>query len=115
MGSRLVSKLTAQGNTVRVLTRNPSAASNKLPYPRVEYYGPSQWASAVQGTDAVINLAGTCPHVNVGHALHAVLQSFPRHTLLGFPLSYQGFFVELLDLPLCRGTDQLQVDASNQG
>ncbi|BDA50894.1 Epimerase family protein SDR39U1 homolog, chloroplastic [Coccomyxa sp. Obi] len=58
VGSRLVSKLTAQGNTVRVLTRNPSAASNKLPYPRVEYYGPSQWASAVQGSDAVINLAG---------------------------------------------------------
>ncbi|KAK9907451.1 hypothetical protein WJX75_003998 [Coccomyxa subellipsoidea] len=58
VGSRLVSKLTSQGNTVRVLTRNPSAASNKLPYPRVEIFGPSQWASAVQGSNAVINLAG---------------------------------------------------------
>ncbi|EIE27150.1 hypothetical protein COCSUDRAFT_11508, partial [Coccomyxa subellipsoidea C-169] len=58
VGSRLVSKLTAQGHTVRVLTRNPGAATNKLPYPRVEVFGPSQWAGAVQGSNAVINLAG---------------------------------------------------------
>ena len=58
MGTRLVSKLTAQGHTVRVLTRNPGAAAGKLPYPRVEVYGPERWEEAVKGSTAVINLAG---------------------------------------------------------
>ncbi len=58
MGSRLVSKLTSQGHTVRVLTRNPAAAAGRLPYPRVQTYGPAQWAAAIQGATAVINLAG---------------------------------------------------------
>ncbi|CAK0784695.1 hypothetical protein CVIRNUC_007899 [Coccomyxa viridis] len=58
VGTRLVSKLTAQGHTVRVLTRNPGAAAGKLPYPRVEVYGPERWEEAVKGSTAVINLAG---------------------------------------------------------
>ena len=58
MGTRLVSKLTAQGHTVRVLTRNPGAAAGKLPYPRVEVYGPERWDEAVKGSTVVINLAG---------------------------------------------------------
>lgn len=91
VGSRLVSKLTAQGNTVRVLTRNPSAASNKLPYPRVEYYGPSQWASAVQGSDAVINLAGTCSHFRL--LLHVQTCSHSRNTLLGTSLGFHNMLV----------------------
>ncbi|CAL5223129.1 g5594 [Coccomyxa viridis] len=58
VGTRLVSKLTSQGHSVRVLTRNPNAASGKLPYPRVEVFGPSRWNDAVKGSTAVINLAG---------------------------------------------------------
>lgn len=58
MGTRLVSKLTAQGHTVRVLTRKPGAAAGKLPYPRVEVSGPERWDEAVKGSTAVINLAG---------------------------------------------------------
>lgn len=58
VGSKLVSKLTSLGHTVRVLTRNVNGARSKLPYPRVEFYGPSQWEEAVCGTDGVANLAG---------------------------------------------------------
>lgn len=58
VGTRLVSKLTAQGHNVKVLTRNPNAAAGKLPYPRVEVYGPERWSEAVRGSTAVINLAG---------------------------------------------------------
>lgn len=58
VGTRLVSKLTSQGHSVRVLTRNPNAAAGKLPYPRVEVFGPSRWNDAVKGSTVVINLAG---------------------------------------------------------
>ena len=58
VGTRLVSKLSAQGHNVKVLTRNPNAAARKLPYPRVEVYGPERWSEAVRGSTAVINLAG---------------------------------------------------------
>ena len=57
-----MSKLTSQGHSVRVLTRNPNAASGKLPYPRVEVFGPQRWNEAVKGSTVVINLAGM-PHV----------------------------------------------------
>ena len=43
---------------MRVLTRNPGAAAGKLPYPRVQAFGPAQWAAALQGATVVINLAG---------------------------------------------------------
>ncbi len=59
IGSRLAAKLASQGNRVRVLTRNVASAQSKLPYPGLEFVAPSKWAAAVQGCDAVINLAGT--------------------------------------------------------
>lgn len=61
MGSRLVSKLTANGHTVRVLSRNVGNAKRRLPYTKIEYFGPQQWADAVKGADAVVNLAGSNP------------------------------------------------------
>lgn len=59
IGSRLSAKLAAQGNRVRVLTRDVTSAKGKLPFPGPEFYAPSQWAEAVVGADAVVNLAGT--------------------------------------------------------
>ncbi|KAI8472834.1 MAG: hypothetical protein J3K34DRAFT_197222 [Monoraphidium minutum] len=59
IGSRLASKLAAQGHRVRVLTRDVGSARGKLPYPGLEFYGPQQWAAAVVGAGAVVNLAGT--------------------------------------------------------
>jgi hypothetical protein len=44
---------------VRVLTRDTGAARSKLPYPGLEFAPPSQWARAVVGATAVVNLAGT--------------------------------------------------------
>ncbi len=73
VGTRLVSKLTSQGHSVRVLTRNPNAASGKLPYPRVEVFGPSRWNDAVKGSTVVINLAG---------ALNPGLPSDVHHAIL---------------------------------
>ncbi len=58
MGSRLTSRLVSRGHKVRVLTRDPSSAKAKLPYPGVEVFGKQQWAAAIQGADAVVNLAG---------------------------------------------------------
>ena len=63
VGSRLVAKLSSLGHTVRVLTRNASAARSKLPYGRVEIFDPSRWAEAVKGSDGVINLAGVQTHL----------------------------------------------------
>ncbi|KIZ04432.1 putative epimerase, partial [Monoraphidium neglectum] len=59
IGSRLAAKLAAQGHRVRVLTRDTGAARSKLPYPGLEFAPPSQWARAVVGATAVVNLAGT--------------------------------------------------------
>ena len=58
IGTRLVEVLSSQGYAVRVLTRNPSSARSKLRVPGLEFFGPAQWAAAVKGTVAVINLAG---------------------------------------------------------
>jgi NAD dependent epimerase/dehydratase family enzyme len=44
---------------VRVLTRNTASARSKLQYPGLEFFAPAQWAEAVKGCDAVVNLAGT--------------------------------------------------------
>lgn len=41
-----------------MLTRNVSSARAKLPYPNVEFFGPSQWAAAISGSTGVVNLAG---------------------------------------------------------
>lgn len=58
IGTRLVEVLASQGYAVRVLTRNPAAARTKLRTPGAEFFAPSQWAAAVRGTAAVVNLAG---------------------------------------------------------
>ena len=58
IGSRLIEMLVSQGYTVKVLTRNPAAAKSKLPYPGLQFASPVQWKAAIQGTDAVVNLAG---------------------------------------------------------
>ena len=44
---------------MRVLTRNTASARSKLQYPGLEFFAPAQWAEAVKGCDAVVNLAGT--------------------------------------------------------
>ena len=60
VGSRLVSRLSAQGHTVRVLTRNPDKARGKLPYARIRFYNiQQQLQEALKGATGVVNLAGT--------------------------------------------------------
>lgn len=61
MGTRLVSRLTAQGHTVRVLTRDVNRARGQLPYGRLEFFAPSDWGRALAGATAVVNLAGKLP------------------------------------------------------
>lgn len=66
VGSRLVAKLAAGGHSVRVLTRDVGRARGKLPYGRLQFYGQSEWASAIDGATAVVNLAGQqllCPYI----------------------------------------------------
>lgn len=58
IGTVLVRQLQAQGYAVRVLARNPVAARAKLPYPGLQFVAPAQWAEAVCGCTAVVNLAG---------------------------------------------------------
>jgi NAD dependent epimerase/dehydratase family enzyme len=58
VGSRLAAKLAAQGNKVRVITRNVSGAKGKLPYPGLEFYSLNEIQKAVDGAYAVVNLAG---------------------------------------------------------
>lgn len=58
IGSRLAARLSSQGHTVRVLTRNVNKARNKLQYARLQFYSTQQLQEAVRGADAVINLAG---------------------------------------------------------
>ena len=66
VGSRLVSKLSSQGHAVRVLTRNVGAARAKLPYGRLQFFAPGDWASAFDGATGVVNLAGgrNCPEAH---------------------------------------------------
>lgn len=58
IGTRLVEVLGSQGYAVRVLTRNVAAARSKLRGPGLEFFPQSQWAAAIRGATAVINLAG---------------------------------------------------------
>jgi uncharacterized protein YbjT (DUF2867 family) len=58
VGSKLVSQLLTLGYKVKVLTRNVGSARSKLPYAGIEYVGPAQWAAAIRGCTAVVNLAG---------------------------------------------------------
>lgn len=58
IGSRLAVKLASQGVSVKILTRNPSSAQKFVGTPNVSCHGPSDWASAIKGCKAVVNLAG---------------------------------------------------------
>ena len=58
MGSRLAAKLASQGHGVRVLTRDVGRARGKLPYGRLEFFGPSDWKRGLDGATGVVNLAG---------------------------------------------------------
>ena len=58
MGSRLAAKLASQGHGVRVLTRDVGRARGKLPYGRLEFFGPADWQRGLAGATGVVNLAG---------------------------------------------------------
>lgn len=59
VGSRLVSRLSAQGHTVRILTRNVDKARSQLPYARLQFYNiQRQLSDALKGATGVVNLAG---------------------------------------------------------
>lgn len=58
VGSRLVAKLTSQGNRVKVLTRDVAKARRKLTYSNIEFVGPEAWEPALSGCYGVVNLAG---------------------------------------------------------
>ncbi|KAK3260134.1 hypothetical protein CYMTET_30895, partial [Cymbomonas tetramitiformis] len=55
VGSALVSRLVAEGHTVKVLAR---ATSRVSPSAGVEVYTPAKWAKAIKGCTGVVNLAG---------------------------------------------------------
>lgn len=54
----MASCLAARGHKVRIITRDVASAKNKLPYAGLTFFSLEQWADAIQGTDAVVNLAG---------------------------------------------------------
>lgn len=61
LGTALVTALRAEGSRVRVLTRNPRHADDLAWNPEdsgPEDSGPRGWTNAVDGADAVVNLAG---------------------------------------------------------
>ncbi len=73
MGSRLAAKLASQGHGVRVLTRDVGRARGKLPYGRLEFFGPSDWQRGLSGATGVVNLAGADGHARSSlHALHVL-------------------------------------------
>ncbi len=61
VGSRLVEQLQTQGHQVKILTRQPGAATSRFPQSEVIGYTPLQsgeWQKSISGCDAVVNLAG---------------------------------------------------------
>jgi uncharacterized protein len=61
VGSRLVEQLQAQGHQIVMLTRSPQPATSRFPQVTVVGYNPlksGEWQAAIDGCDAVINLAG---------------------------------------------------------
>jgi uncharacterized protein len=61
VGSRLVEQLQTQGHQVKILTRQPGAATSRFPQAEVVGYTPLQsgeWQKSISGCDAVVNLAG---------------------------------------------------------
>ncbi|MCO5546881.1 hypothetical protein L7F22_000318 [Adiantum nelumboides] len=62
IGKALVRRLLSEGHAVRVLTRSASNAGKTFPaiaYPGIEIAEEPQWAKLIQGSTAVVNLAGT--------------------------------------------------------
>ncbi|KAI5063105.1 hypothetical protein GOP47_0021652 [Adiantum capillus-veneris] len=62
IGKTLVQRLLSEGHKVRVLTRSASNAGKTFPasaYPGIEIAEEPQWAKLIQGSTAVVNLAGT--------------------------------------------------------
>lgn len=62
IGKRLVERLLSDGHKVRVLTRSASNAGKIFPagsYPGVEIAEEPKWGQFIQGSTAVVNLAGT--------------------------------------------------------
>ena len=95
VGTRLVEKLTQQGATVKVLSRNPEKSRGKLRYSGVEFYDPSQWQDAMRGTKGVINLAGTdLTHVAPCSASATLLALLPHLQLMdpAVSISLHGSF-----------------------
>lgn len=61
IGKRLVQRLTADNHPVRVLTRSKSKALSVFPareFPRVVVAEEKEWGDCIQGSTAVVNLAG---------------------------------------------------------
>lgn len=58
VGSRLVSRLSEQGHSITILSRRPDRAKQQFPQAKVIDYGGDTWQSALNGCDAVVNLAG---------------------------------------------------------
>ncbi len=58
VGSRLVSRLSEQGHSLTLLSRRPDRAKQQFPQAKVIDYGGDTWQSALNGCDAVVNLAG---------------------------------------------------------
>jgi uncharacterized protein len=61
VGSRLVEQLQTQGHQVKILTRQPGAATSRFPQAEIVGYTPLQsgeWQKSISGCDAVVNLAG---------------------------------------------------------
>ncbi|KAH6767218.1 Rossmann-fold superfamily protein [Perilla frutescens var. hirtella] len=61
IGKRLVQRLHADDHRVRVLTRSSSKAQSIFPakdYPRIEIAEEPEWRNCIQGSTAVVNLAG---------------------------------------------------------
>ncbi len=66
VGIKLIERLHALGDRIVVLARNPQKASRQFPqefFPNIEVIGYNplflgDWATAISGSDAVINLAG---------------------------------------------------------
>jgi uncharacterized protein len=58
VGSRLVSRLGEQGHSVTILSYRPDRAKQQFPTATIVDYGGDTWQTALNGCDAVVNLAG---------------------------------------------------------
>ena len=87
VGSRLAAKLASQGHGVRVLTRDVGRARGKLPYGRLEFFGPSDWQRGLAGATGVVNLAG----------VQSCSPKHPTHCLCSRPVTLLSSWQNLVD------------------